>query len=250
MEDSSVNDLMKRLSKLKEEGYLTDDEFEKEVKKINHKRNNTEKSTPLNSLSAFANNTYSKFQISREQKKKERDRIELEEQERIKNILAGNIAPINSSKYNLPTDEKLYFTVGANRKATLRSIKEYTENSTKRKGTLGRAVVGGVLLGPLGAVAGAATAKTEGKTEVKQKVKSSVETIDRGELLFTNKRIMFVGEKQIISLPYAELITVEFPRTDRLLLRYEAMEDQEYYQLSSSETKIFYEGIINNLVIK
>lgn len=174
-----------------------------------------------------------------------------DEEQRQNKILAGNIAPI-SILVNLEPNEVAYLELPANRMATVERIEEYTTGKTKKKGVLTRAVVGGVLLGPLGALGGAATAGSKGNSKTIQKTVSRVERVDTGKLIFTNKRLVFLGN-YVFSLPYQNIVGAEFSGGlggSKLALKYQEMLNGEHFILSgpnAKDSELYYKGITANL---
>jgi hypothetical protein len=188
---------------------------------------------------------YSDYQADKAQK-------QADEEERQTKILAGNIAPI-SILVNLESGETAYLELPANRMATVERIEEHTVGKTKKKGVVTRAVVGGVLLGPLGALGGAATAGSKGNSKTIQKSVSRVERVDTGKLIFTNKRVMFLGNN-VFSLPYQNIVAAEFSGGyggNKLALKYQDMLNGEHFIVSgpnAKDSELYYKGITTNLV--
>lgn len=81
----------------------------------------------------------------------------MDPEERKELILAGNIKPISIST-KLQKNEKAYTLIKAKRTASVDQIVEKTTGKSRRKGVLTRGIVGGVVFGPVGALAGAMTA--------------------------------------------------------------------------------------------
>ena len=170
------------------------------------------------------------------------------EQARQQKILAGDIKPITVS-INLQTDEKAYLELPANRVASVDSIVEHTVGKSKKKHTVRRAVVGGVLLGPLGAVAGAATAGSKNNSTTTQQVVSNMEQVDSGQIILTNKRFIFVGNNNVISLTYPEIIASSF-NDNKATIKYNGMLDGEYYAVygpAANDTPLYFNGITEHI---
>lgn len=184
----------------------------------------------------------------------ERARQEAEEQARQEKILSGEIEPVQLT-VNLEQNEKAYADFGAKRMAIVDRIIKKTVTKSKKKGVVTRAVVGGVLLGPLGALGGAATAGSKGTSSTTQETVSKVETVDSGTLLLTNKRIMFMGQN-IVSLPYNKLLAISFANASggkKLIVKYEGMLKDEHYVVSgekAKDTELYYRGITDKLLLQ
>lgn len=170
-------------------------------------------------------------------------------------ILSGNI-PIVHTDLNLPQGEQVYFEAKAQRMALIEYEVEETTGKTKRKGTIRRAVVGGALLGvatggigaALGAVGGAVTAKGKTKSKTTTRTVKKKEKVDQGRLVFTSKRVMFVGN-EVISIPYSQIIEHNFSLmlgSGSITIKYQDMLEGEYYQVSGArDAEIIYQGITN-----
>lgn len=169
--------------------------------------------------------------------KEDKQRKEAEEKARQAKIASGDISPI-TTPLQLGLGEKAYVVVEAKRFALVAK----TTQTTHRKGVVGRAVVGGLLLGPLGALGGAATAGSQ----TNSKTQDAVSMIDKGQLTLTNKRFIFVG-KEIVSIPYEKTLKVELKHflSNNLTIQYEGMLKGEYYQLTgdkAKDTQLYYLG--------
>lgn len=179
--------------------------------------------------------------------------IKAAEEARIKAILSGNIEPVQVV-VNLQPDEKAYADFGAKRIAVVDSVIEKTVGKSKKKGVLTRTVVGGILLGPLGAVGGAATAGSKGNSVTTQQVVSNLQVVDTGSLIFTNKRIVFVGNN-VLSLKYDHLIAVNFDKTKKgtkVNLKYEGMLKGEHFIVGgekAKDTELYFKGITEKLLL-
>lgn len=186
-------------------------------------------------------------QLAIEQEEKTRQ-VALE-QVRQQKILAGDIRPIAVSM-NLQADEKAYLELSANRIASVDSIVEHSVGKSKKKGVVGRAIVGGVLLGPLGALGGAATAKSKNSSTTTQQVVSNMERVDSGQLILTNKRFIFVGNNNVISLTYPEIIATSF-NGNKATIKYNGMLNSEYFEVhgpTANDTQLYYSGITQHIV--
>ena len=183
------------------------------------------------------------------ERKEEKARQVALEQARQQKILAGDIAPIVVS-VNLQPDEVAYLGLTARRMASVDSIVEQTVGKSKKKHVVGRAVVGGVLLGPLGALGGAATAGSKNKSTTTQQTVSSMKQVDSGQMLLTNKRFIFIGNNNIISLTYPEIIATSF-NGSKASIKYDGMLNSEYFEVfgpTANDTPLYYKGITQHIV--
>lgn len=198
---------------------------------------------------------WKRYQTHLENQRKERERIELLEEQRKTDILEGKIQPIKiEGKLNLASDELAYASYFVNRMATVEYTEEYTEGRSKKTGGIKRAIVGGVLLGPAGAIVGAVTAGSKHQSLTRQRTIEKTEEVDFGHMIFTNKRVIFIGQSNVVSLPYNEIITAEFGSSGHTLtLKYPDMLRDEYYDLKDREAKdakLYFEGITKHLLLK
>lgn len=177
--------------------------------------------------------------------KREQMRLAMEaELARQKNIAAGNFQGIKST-INLQPKEEAFIELPAVRMASVESVIQETVGTSKKKHGITRTVVGGVLLGPVGAVAGAATAGGTSKSTTVQRTVSSMQQIDTGILVFTNMRMIFMGNKNIISLTYPEIVATGFSNM-AATIKYAGMMDGEYYVLQgpqAGDAQHYYTGI-------
>lgn len=161
-----------------------------------------------------------------------------EEEQRKQAIADGNIEPIKIAVQLLP-NEVAFAQFTASRQALVDKIVEHTTTKSKKKGVVTRAVVGGVLLGPLGALGGAATAGSKGTATTSQYQTTELEIIDEGSIIFTNQRLLFIGG-EIVSLPYDTLTVVEFNKVVGGMLlnvKYTGMLKNEGYVIRGDNVK-------------
>lgn len=159
----------------------------------------------------------------------------------------GDISPIAPS-VKLKQNEKAYVEFPAKRKAIVTTTIQRTVAKTKKKGGITRAVVGGALLGPVGAVVGASTAKSKGNSVGYTEEVDNLSDIDKGILVLTDQRMLFVGQ-EIVSIPYDELVSVQFENTitgAEISVKYTGMLKGEQYFISGKEAKLskmYYQAI-------
>ena len=162
-------------------------------------------------------------------------------------IANGDISPIVPS-VKLKQGEKAYVEFPAKRRAIITTTVQRTVEKTKKKGGITRAVVGGALLGPVGAVVGATTAKSKGNSVGYTEDVENLNDIDQGVLVFTNQRMLFVGQ-EIISISYDELMDTKFENTitgAEISVKYAGMLKGEQYFISGKEAKLskmYYQAI-------
>lgn len=167
-------------------------------------------------------------------------------------IVDGNIEPIVPS-IKLKQGERAYVEFSAKRRAIVTTTVQRTVEKTKKKGGITRAVVGGALLGPVGAVVGATTAKSKGNSIGYTEDIESLNDIDQGIFVLTDQRMLFVGQ-EIVSIPYDELIGVKFENTitgAEISVKYAGMLKGEQYFLSGKEAKLskmYYQAITEKLL--
>jgi hypothetical protein len=229
------------------------------IKKVGIKANNTVSANYKKQKQQFSERKDARMQKYAEQDAENIKKAEIEkakkakaaviEKARQEAILKGEIAPINVIM-NLKLNEKAYVQIPSERMAAVDNIIQHTVGSGKKKNIVGRAIVGGVLLGGVGALAGAATAGTKNESTTTQKTVSTVQNIDTGKLILTNQRFIFMGEKNIVSLKYEEILSASFD-TNMVVIKYPGMLNQEYYRLSAdsvSNTQLYYTGITQHLI--
>lgn len=168
----------------------------------------------------------------------------------IKNILAGNLKEI-AVPYKLQQGEKAYFQFQTKRKADVEYRNSRTIGVAKKKGVVGRAIVGDLAFGRAGAIIGGATADTEIHTSTSESRSSRREEIDAGMMIFTNRRMVFIG-KEIASILYDDIISFYFPNplksyypnTDRMMeIKYASMLKNEAYTVPSPQVELYFQGI-------
>lgn len=178
-------------------------------------------------------------------------RLRAIEEVKIQKIVSGEIEPI-TIEMRLEEGEKAYAQYRTERRAIVETVKQYTEGKTKKKGGLTRALVGGVLLGPAGAIIGSTTAGSTYTEVTKEKRERAVKVIDAGTLVFTNKRVIFHGNNNVKTLRYPEIISTNFSYNGEVVIfRYEGMMDGEEYRLVDKDhkySKNYYDGITQKLL--
>lgn len=166
-----------------------------------------------------------------DQKVKYEDKKEQERKRRFA-ILSGNIKPIQIS-FHLKAGEHAYFQIKADRMADRDYVESHTTGDARSP-----FIQGGLLRG-----------NTSISTETRQERITKTEIIDSGELLLSNIRMLFIG-KEVISIPYDDILSVEFfpnPRFDTttISVKYPTMIKNECYDLEKkNDAKLYYEGIM------
>lgn len=192
-------------------------------------------------------NQYHQQQQKAADRKEEKAQAAAAEKARQDKILRGEIEPITVSM-NLQDNEKAYLELTARRMASVDSVVEETTGSSKKKHVIRRAVVGGVLtfpVAPIGALAGAATAGSKNKSVTTQKTVSSVQLIDSGQMILTNLRFIFIGNNNVISLPYSEIIAAGF-NGNTATIKYAGMLNGEHFEVfgsTANDAQLYYNGI-------
>ncbi len=176
-----------------------------------------------------------------------------EEEARKQAILDGHISPIQTTMALKP-GETAYLQLSAKRKALVDKIVEHTVGKTKRKNVVGRAIVGGILTGGIGVIAGAATAGKKTNTTTTQSTETSIEDVDKGIMIITNQRIVFIGNN-VISLPYDQIFGFQFKHgltgSNKVAIKYTGMMKGEFFELSgdgSKDTELYYQGVKQHLI--
>ncbi|GEM_PF-955502 len=188
---------------------------------------------------------FDKAKEAYKQHQDEKARLAAAEEARKQKILNGELVPLTVTT-NLQPNEVAYLELTARRMASVDSVIQETVGKSKKKHVVGRAVVGGVLLGPLGALGGAATAGSKQASVTTEKTVSEIKLVDSGQVLFTNQRFIFLGNNDsVISLPYAEIVAAGFSGK-QVKLKYAGMLSGEYYEVfgnGAKDTELYYTGI-------
>lgn len=188
---------------------------------------------------------FDKAKEAYKQKQEEKAQLIVDEDARKQKILSGELAPITVTT-DLEQNETAYLELTARRMATTDGIVQETVGTSKRKHPIRRAVVGGVLLGPLGAVAGAATASSKQTSTTTEHVVSTITQIDSGKVILTDRRFLFLGNNNlVISLPYANITASRF-EGNVVVVKYAGMLNREYYEVfgeNAKDTELYYKGI-------
>lgn len=196
-------------------------------------------------LILIIDNKIENFLDKRRKKEEEKKAIyeekKIQERKRRFPILSGNIKPIKTT-FNLNKGEDVYFQSSAERLAEVEYIESHTTGQTKKKGVLRRSVVGGVLLGGVGAVIGGATAGDKIKSTTTQEKINRTEAVDTGTILFSNKRILFIG-KEVLDISYDEILAVNFD-IPYFEIKYPSMIKGENYKIDNLDAKLYFEGIM------
>jgi hypothetical protein len=187
------------------------------------------------------------------EEKARQDKIIAYNNARHQRVVAGNPAPIRVTT-NLQSGEVAYLELHAQRMASVDSVIQETVGTTKKKGVIRRAVVGGALstmvgLPGAGAIVGGATAKTKSQSTTTERTISNIEQIDSGKLIFTNKRLIFIGGQNVVALPYSEIIATNINNgmnDTQIEIKYSGMLNGEYYNAYGTafeDTKLYYTAI-------
>lgn len=196
---------------------------------------------------------FSKMKEARKQKQEEKIRQANAEEVQRQKILDGDINPISlKTKLSLESDEIPYLEIVAQRIALINSTVQETIGTSKKKGVAGRAIVGGMLLGPLGAVAGAATAGSKQTATTTEKTVTTNSMVGMGSIILTNQRFIFTENSEVIvSVPYAKMHITGF-NGKIINVQYTGMLDGEHYKIFGNEAKnveVYYEGIVKHKAI-
>lgn len=196
---------------------------------------------------------FDKMKEVHKQKQEEKARQADAEEARKQKILDGDISPITlDARLPLESNEIPYLELVARRIALVDSTVQETVGKSKKKGVVGRAVVGGVLLGPLGAVAGAATAGSKQTATTTEKTVTASSTVGNGSIILTNQRFIFAENGEaIVSVPYAEMRITGF-NGKIINVQYAGMLSGEHYEVFGGEVKdmeLYYEGIAKHKAI-
>jgi hypothetical protein len=167
--------------------------------------------------------------------KDEKAQLELARQNE---IASGRIEPIETA-IKLLEGEKAYIVLPARKMANIETTVSHTTGKTKKKHGISRAIVGGVLLGPIGAGVGAVTAggKTNSKT-THQKI-TQLGVVDNGSLILTDQRAIFIGN-EVNSITYKQMLTLDLagkPNYRKLEMKYEGMAPGEHYIVNGHLSK-------------
>lgn len=193
---------------------------------------------------------FDKAKEAHKQKQEEKARLAAAEEARKQKILKGELVPI-SAKTPLQPNETAYLELTARRMASVNSTVQETVGKTKKKHVLRRAVVGTVLLGPVGTIAGAATAGSKQTATTTERTITSVDVIDSGELLLTNYRVIFTGNNGITSIPYKDITGSIIDSNGHFEVKYPGMASGEYFEVFGENAKdadLYYKGIRQHLI--
>lgn len=146
------------------------------------------------------------------------------EQKRRFIILSGSIKPIQTS-FHLKAGEKAYYEFHTVRLADREYIKSYTQGQARSP-----FIKGGILRG-----------NTKIDTTTNQIRLTENEGVDSGQMILTNKRVLFVG-KEVVSIPYEDILTIYFD-SSRMTIKYPQMLKGESYSIMDAEPELYYKGI-------
>jgi len=170
------------------------------------------------------NNINQEDKIAKQKAKYEAEK-EQERKRRI-SLLSGNLKPIKTS-FHLNVGEYAYFAFQTSRMAD----RDYIESHTKGAGIgegFGRVGVG------------------IAKSTTTQERVTKLETVDTGTLLFTNKRILFVG-KEVVSVAYQDILAAEFNGAI-MTIKYPSMIKNECYDIEKEpDAALYFKGLMRLL---
>jgi len=170
------------------------------------------------------------------EKQHKKARVAALEEAKHQNLVSGKLEPITTAT-SLEPDEKAYLALTARRMATFDSTIQETTGTIKKQHGIRRAVVGGVLTGSLGgAIVGSTTAGSKIQSTTVDKTVYDTKLVDSGDLVFTDKRVIFSGNNGITSIPYGEVTGASFSG-NQVKLKYADMLTDEYYEVFGSEAK-------------
>lgn len=109
-----------------------------------------------------------------------------------------------------------------------RHVGQRISTVSRSKGTITRAIVGEIVAGPVGAIIGGATS-SKVTTGTAQNI-FNVVAVDAGELILTNERAVFLGERDTIEIPNGSIMRYTLA-DDRLVLEHGARESGEAYSV-------------------
>ena len=76
-----------------------------------------------------------------------------------------------------------------------------------------------------------------------------MEQVDSGRLILTNKRFIFLGNNNVISLTYPEIIATSFSGNNATI-KYNGMLNSEHYVVqgpTATDTQLYYNGITQHI---
>jgi hypothetical protein len=117
---------------------------------------------------------------------------------------------------------------------------------TTRNNPIGRAIVGGVLFGGVGAIVGA----TSAGSRTTHNTFNALQQVDAGPMIFTNRRFLFIGQQQISAVPHEYAVYVHFESKAKsqidLHIKHAHMRPGEFFRLSGNDVMnadAYYSGI-------
>lgn len=168
-------------------------------------------------------------------KHEEKQKVAALEETKHQKLVAGELTPITVST-SLRSGEEAYLELTARRMATFDSTVQETVATGKKRHVVRRTVVGGVLGGGIGAIAGAATAGSKQTSITTDKTIYETKLVDSGDLVFTNKRIIFTGNDGSISIPYDQIAATSLSG-NQFKVKYPDMLTDEFYEVFGSAAK-------------
>lgn len=156
----------------------------------------------------------------------------------IREILSGKLKPIQSSVI-LKSGEHAYYEFETVQMADLKQTTSHQSGQARSP-----LIKGGLLRG-----------NTQFSSTITRSHYYKNEICDRGLMLFTNMRILFIG-KEALSIYYRDLLSIHFPNPAKphypdvkltIDVRYPKMLKNESYTLHNPQAELYFRGIMRNI---
>ncbi len=201
---------------------------------------------------------WKRLSMAIDKSKEKRRALEIAEKQRIETIRQGRMSEVTTANINFGKTEKAYYLLNVARYADMPVLQVDNNIKTKKSGVLSGALIGGMAGGMAGAEIGASLmARDQSKTTTNIISSTQAKLMSKGQMVFTNKRVLYIG-REVVSVPYKELLRIEiFPgRTHHTitLLRENMTQGEFYLSFDKKRTDILYylEGVarLNNSSLK